>query len=62
MAKPLLSFVIPCYRSAHTIGGVVRELTETLQTRARDYDYEIILVNDGSPDDTARVIQELCGQ
>ena len=62
MARPLLSFVIPCYRSAHTIGGVVRELTETLQTRARDYDYEIILVNDGSPDDTARVLQELCGQ
>ena len=24
MARPLLSFVIPCYRSAHTIGGVVR--------------------------------------
>ncbi|MDY3816615.1 MAG: glycosyltransferase family 2 protein [Candidatus Limiplasma sp.] len=62
MARPLLSFVIPCYRSAHTIGGVVRELTETLQTRARDYDYEIILVNDGSPDDTARVLQELCSQ
>ena len=26
MAKPLLSFVIPCYRSANTIGAVVREL------------------------------------
>ena len=24
MAKPLLSFVIPCYRSANTIGAVVR--------------------------------------
>ena len=53
MAKPLLSFVIPCYRSAHTIGAVVRELNDTLAARADEYDHEIILVNDGSPDDTA---------
>ena len=62
MAKPLLSFVIPCYRSAHTIGAVVQELTATLETRSQDYDSEIILVNDGSPDDTAQVIRELCLQ
>lgn len=49
MAKPLLSFVIPCYRSAHTIGAVVRELNDTLAARADEYDHEIILVNDGSP-------------
>ena len=53
MAKPLLSFVIPCYRSANTIGAVVRELNDTLAARADEYDHEIILVNDGSPDDTA---------
>lgn len=55
----MLSFVIPCYRSEHTIGAVVRELDETLQTRL-EYDHEIILVNDGSPDDTAGAIRELC--
>ena len=54
MAKPLLSFVIPCYRSANTIGAVVRELNDTLAARADEYDHEIILVNDGSPDDTAQ--------
>ena len=57
MAKPLLSFVIPCYRSAHTIGAVVRELNDTLAARADEYDHEIILVNDGSPDDTAHAIR-----
>ncbi len=60
MAKPLLSFVIPCYRSAHTIGAVVKELNDAVAARADEYDHEIILVNDGSPDDTASVIQELC--
>ena len=62
MGKPLLSFVIPCYRSAHTIGAVVEELTETLKTRQDEYDHEIILVNDGSPDNTAEAIRELCKQ
>jgi len=60
MAKKLLSFVIPCYRSAHTIGAVVKELTETVAARADEYDHEIILVNDGSPDNVAQVIRDLC--
>lgn len=60
MAKPLLSFVIPCYRSAKTIATVVRELTETVAARADEYDHEIVLVNDGSPDNVAEVIRGLC--
>ena len=60
--KTLLSFVIPCYRSANTIGSVVEELTRTVNTRADEYDHEIILVNDGSPDNTAEVIAALCKQ
>jgi undecaprenyl-phosphate 4-deoxy-4-formamido-L-arabinose transferase len=50
MAKPLLSFVIPCYRSEETIPLVVREIADTVATRRDEYDHEIILVNDGSPD------------
>ena len=49
MAKPLLSFVIPCYGSETTIEIVVNEIRETLKQRP-EYDYEIILVNDCSPD------------
>ncbi len=60
MAKPLLSFVIPCYRSAKTIASVVHELTETVASRADEYDHEIVLVNDGSPDNVAEVIRGLC--
>ena len=60
MGKPLLSFVIPCYRSALTIGTVVKELTETVAARAEEYNHEIVLVNDGSPDNTAQVIRGLC--
>lgn len=44
-----LSFVIPCYGSETTIEIVVHELINTLKQRP-EYDYEIILVNDCSPD------------
>lgn len=44
-----LSFVIPCYGSENTIEIVVQELIDTLHQRP-EYDYEIVLVNDCSPD------------
>lgn len=44
-----LSFVIPCYGSETTIEIVVSEIIETLRQRPQ-YDYEIVLVNDCSPD------------
>ena len=49
MTKRLISFVIPCYRSALTIRGVVEEILALHQSH-QDDDYEIILVNDASPD------------
>lgn len=55
----LISFVIPCYCSGRTIQGVVDEVM-TAADALSDYDYEIILVNDGSPDDTFSVIRSLC--
>lgn len=54
-----VSFVIPCYRSEQTITHVVDEIRRTL-ARLSEYDYEIILVNDCSPDNTFEVIRELC--
>lgn len=57
----LVSFVIPCYRSAKTIGNVVEEIESTMQGLGK-YQYEIILVNDCSPDNTFEVIREICQQ
>ena len=51
MSKKLISFCIPCYRSEQTLEGVIREIEETMKKMA-SYSYEIILVNDGSPDNT----------
>ena len=53
-----ISFVIPCYRSENTVGGVVDEIVETI-TAHGGYDYEIILVNDNSPDRVIDTIKAL---
>ena len=56
-----VSFVIPCYRSALTIGNVVKEIQDAM-VKLSSYSYEIILVNDCSPDDTFDVIRKLCDE
>ena len=53
-----LSFVIPCYGSETTIEIVVNEIRDTLRQRP-EYDYEIILVNDCSPDNVFSRIRAL---
>ena len=56
-----LSFVIPCYRSEHTIADVVQEIITTVSTRS-GYTYEIILVSDHSPDNVYEVVKTLAAQ
>lgn len=52
-----ISFVIPCYRSAMTIEGVIEEIRNTMQNLS--YAYEVILVNDFPMDATFDVIKAL---
>lgn len=53
-----LSFVIPCYRSEKYISDTISEIRETMAQRT-DIDYQIIAVNDGSPDDVISVLRGL---
>lgn len=57
--KKKISFVIPCYNSAKTIEGVVEEIRETMEN-LEQYIYEVVLVNDCSPDETFQVIRKIC--
>ena len=56
-----ISFVIPCYRSEHTLPHVVNEIQEKMKTMVQ-YEYNIFLVNDCSPDRTMDVIRRLCNE
>ena len=56
-----ISFVIPCYRSEQTIGHVVAEIDGKMQ-EMKEFEYEVILVNDCSPDRTLESLRSLCGE
>ena len=55
--KRSLSAIIACYKDEQAIPIMYRRLTDTFQKL--EIDYEIIFVNDGSPDNSAEIIREL---
>jgi len=54
-AAPAVSFVIPVYNAAETIGALVREIEQLVI----DGGHEVVLVNDGSSDASGAVCREL---
>ncbi len=54
--KNKLSFVIPCYRSEKSISDVVNDIVATVSDT---HPYEIICVNDCSPDNVYNVLEDL---
>lgn len=53
-----LSFVIPCYRSEKYIDKTIYEIINKMRER-KELQYEIIAVNDGSPDKVFEVLKRL---
>ena len=55
----LVSFVIPCYHSEKTIEGVVNEIDAAMKELPQ-YTHEIIMVNDGVPNECWNEIRRIC--
>jgi len=54
----ILSVVIPTYKSADNIGSLAKRLENTLS--GMPYDYEVIFINDNSPDKTDDLLKDIC--
>lgn len=54
-----ISFIIPCYGSEKTIENVTLEIIEKINERKKEFDYEIVCVNDFSKDNVLEVLKKL---
>jgi glycosyltransferase involved in cell wall biosynthesis len=57
MAQPYLSIIIPAYNEAERIPATLIDVDKRLSSV--DYTYEILVVNDGSKDNTATVVKNM---
>lgn len=57
MAQPYLSIIIPAYNEAERIPATLVDMDKRLS--GVDYSYEILVVNDGSRDNTAEVVKNM---
>lgn len=53
ISKKIVSIIVPCYNQAHYLPKALESVLEQTYT-----DWECIIVNDGSPDDTEEVAQD----
>lgn len=56
--QKIISFIIPCYGSEKTIEPVIEEIV-TVVSKRKNYDYEIVAINDKSPDNVWDVLKKL---
>lgn len=52
-----LSIIIPAYNEEHRIGATLEDIDQKLKNK--NFVYEILVVNDGSKDQTAQVVNDL---
>jgi glycosyltransferase involved in cell wall biosynthesis len=57
MSEPFLSIVIPAYNEALRLGSTLEKVRQYLESR--NYSGELIVVDDGSTDQTADLLQEM---
>ncbi len=60
MSHPYLSIIIPAYNEANRIGRTLDSLSAYL--RHVPYEYEVIVVSDGSTDQTANIVQSYAAE
>lgn len=60
--KKFVSVVIPCYNEEAILQCNVNKVINFLESRSEKYSWEIVLVNDGSKDNTGKIADELARQ
>ena len=59
MSKPLISIVTPCYNESDNIEELYRRVTEAIQPLEKTYEFEIIVIDNHSTDDTVEKLKKI---
>lgn len=60
--KKKVSIVIPSYNEEENIRPITEEVIKEIDTNLPEYDYEILIIDNNSQDDTRPIIRELCSE
>lgn len=58
LPRPFVSLVVPAYNEAALIESTLRKLCDYMRELEADYCWEIVLINDGSTDDTGDIVEQ----
>ncbi len=59
LGRRFISILMPAYNEAAIISDSVERLYEYMQTLEDEYDWELVIINDGSKDDTGKIADQL---
>ena len=62
MMKKKLSIVVPCYCEEDALPSFYNEMKKIYPAILKEYDFEILFVDDGSTDDTLKILRELVSE
>jgi glycosyltransferase involved in cell wall biosynthesis len=57
--KPYITIVAPCYNEATILENNIKGLIQYLQNKSEKYNWDILIINDGSKDTTATIANNL---
>lgn len=60
--KPYITIVAPCYNEAAILENNIKGLIQYLESKSEKYNWDILIINDGSKDTTAAIANNLATQ
>ena len=56
-----ISIVVPCFNEEENVGPMSQAITELFKNELKDYDYELIFIDNDSQDKTRGLLRAICG-